>query len=64
MATATKKSQPASMKFLVSEDNGGSYHWTLVASDGVTLARSDGFASYEDAERAGRRVREGAASAA
>jgi uncharacterized protein YegP (UPF0339 family) len=77
MATAIKKSraakqpehggtnvrQPASMEFFVSEDNGGSYHWTIVASDGVTLARSEGFASYEDAELAGRRVRDGAASA-
>ncbi len=77
MATATKKSraakqpgrsganvrQPASMEFLVSEDNGGSYHWTIVAHDGVSLARSEAFASYEDAERAGRRVRDGAGSA-
>jgi uncharacterized protein YegP (UPF0339 family) len=55
--------EPASMEFLISEDNGGSYHWTIVARDGVTLARSEAFASYEDAERAGRRVRDGAASA-
>ena len=77
MATATKKSRaagrlpgrapevrvPASMEFLISEDNGGDYHWTIVAGGGATLARSGSFASYEDAERAAQHVREGAASA-
>ena len=77
MATATKKSRaarrlprresevraPESMEFLVFEDNGGDYHWTIVAGDGATLVRSGGFASYEDAERAATQVRDGAASA-
>ena len=78
MATATKKSRaassqrpsraldvrvPASMEFLIFEDNGGSYHWTIVARDGATLARSGSFGSHEDAERAAQHVREGAASA-
>jgi hypothetical protein len=59
MATATKKSRaakqlarrgpevhgPAVMEFLVYEDNGGFYHWRIVASDGATLAGSGGFAS-------------------
>jgi uncharacterized protein YegP (UPF0339 family) len=77
MATATKKSRasarlprrapevcvPESMEFLIFEDNGGAYHWTIVAGDGATLVRSAGFASYEDAERAANRVRDGAASA-
>jgi uncharacterized protein YegP (UPF0339 family) len=77
MATATKKSRangrvprrapdvrvPESIEFLIFEDNGGHYHWTIVAGDGATLARSAGFASYEDAERAASRVRQGAAAA-
>jgi uncharacterized protein YegP (UPF0339 family) len=77
MATATKKSRaakqlarrgpevhgPAVMEFLVYEDNGGSYHWRIVASDGATLAGSGGFASYDDATRAAQHVRDGAASA-
>jgi uncharacterized protein YegP (UPF0339 family) len=53
----------ASMRFLIFEDNGGAYHWKIVAGDGATLAQSVGFVSYEDAERAARRVRDGAGSA-
>jgi uncharacterized protein YegP (UPF0339 family) len=77
MVTATKKPRavgqlarrarnvrvPASMEFLVSEDNGGAYHWTIVAGDGATLVRSGSFASYDHAEQAARRVRDGAAGA-
>jgi uncharacterized protein YegP (UPF0339 family) len=77
MATATHRSgatgrtprrsrgarEPGSMEFLISEDNGGQYHWTIVADDGSTLARSTGFASSEVAERAAERVRDGAALA-
>ena len=77
MATAMKKSRgakqlarrapnarvPASMEFLSFEDNGGSYYWTIVAGDGTTLARSDAFASYHDAEQAAQHVRDGVASA-
>jgi uncharacterized protein YegP (UPF0339 family) len=77
MATATKKSratgqlarrardvsQPASMEFVVFQDNGGAYHWTIVAGDGATLARSGSFASYDHAEQAAHRVRDGAAAA-
>jgi uncharacterized protein YegP (UPF0339 family) len=77
MATATKKSGPngrvprrapevrvpESIEFLVFEDNGGRYRWSIVAGDGVTLAQSAAFASYEDAERAANRVRQGADSA-
>jgi uncharacterized protein YegP (UPF0339 family) len=77
MATAIKKSRaagrsprrgrevrvPESMEFLVFEDNGGDYHWTIVAADGAVLARSAGFPSYDDAERAAQHVRDGAASA-
>jgi uncharacterized protein YegP (UPF0339 family) len=77
MATATKQSRaagrlpgrapevsvPASMKFLIFEDNGGDHHWTIVAGDGATLVRSGSFGSYEDAERAAQHVRDGVASA-
>lgn len=77
MATATKQSpaagQPArrarnvresgSMEFLVFRDNGGAYHWSLVADAGETLAQSGSFASYDLAEQAAHRVRDGAASA-
>jgi uncharacterized protein YegP (UPF0339 family) len=77
MATAIQKSRsggrrprnarevrvPESMEFLIFEDNGGDYHWTIVAGDGATLARSGGFASYDDAEKAAKHVRDGAASA-
>jgi uncharacterized protein YegP (UPF0339 family) len=77
MATATKKSRTAgqlarracdvrrsvSMEFLIFQDNGGAYHWTIVAGDGATLARSGSFASYDHAEQAARRVRDGAAAA-
>ena len=77
MGTAPKKSRaagqrarpardvrvPESMEFLIFEDNGGAYHWRIVAGDGATLAQSGSFASYQDAEQAAQRVRDGAASA-
>jgi len=76
MATATKKSRAATqlarrarevrpaapMEFRVVEDNGGDYHWTIVADDGATLARSGDFASYDAAETAAEHVRDGAGS--
>jgi uncharacterized protein YegP (UPF0339 family) len=77
MGTAPKKSRaarqlarraadatvPAPMEFLIFEDNGGAYHWSLRAGDGAILAQSRGFASYDDAEHAAQRVRGGAVSA-
>ncbi len=51
------------MKFLIFEDNGGGYHWTIVAGSGETLVRSASFASYEEAKQAARVVHAGAASA-
>ena len=54
---------PESMDFLIFEDNSGTFYWTIVASDGATLVRSGGFASYNDAEQAAERVRDAAASA-
>lgn len=77
MATATKKahatsganggavaaSDSVSMEFLIVEDNGGDYHWTLLDRDGDSLARSPSFASHEHAEAAARVVLAGAGSA-
>jgi uncharacterized protein YegP (UPF0339 family) len=77
MGTAPKKSRAArqlarsardvrvreSMEFFIFEDNGGAYHWRIVDADGATLAESGTFASYDRAEQAAQRVRDGAASA-
>jgi hypothetical protein len=77
MATATSKARAAagttrgavrasdsvSMEFLVVEDNGGDYYWTLMDRDGISLARSPSFASYEHAEDAARVVLAGKGSA-
>jgi uncharacterized protein YegP (UPF0339 family) len=77
MATATTKarattganrgalvaSDSVSMEFLIVEDNGGDYHWTLLDRDGNSLARSPSFASYEHTEDAARVVLAGAGSA-
>jgi uncharacterized protein YegP (UPF0339 family) len=77
MATATQKgrapkgigrgaegaSESASMEFLIVEDNGGKYHWTLLNGEGESLARSPRLVSYERAENAARVVLAGAGSA-
>jgi uncharacterized protein YegP (UPF0339 family) len=77
MATATKNARAAnqvvrragaaskstSMEFVIFEDNGGRYDWRIIAGSGGLLARSESFASYEDAENAAHDVRDGAASA-
>jgi uncharacterized protein YegP (UPF0339 family) len=76
MATATKKAQArsgtrsarnlpelASLEFCVREANGGEYHWEIVGERGESLAQSGSFASYDDAERAARCVRDGAGAA-
>jgi uncharacterized protein YegP (UPF0339 family) len=55
--------RPASMTFLVFEDNGGGYHWTIVADGGETVAHSESFGSYEEAEQAARIAQRGASSA-
>ena len=66
MATATQKSratrqahrraapvaESAALTFLVFEDNGGSYHWTLLGTDGESLARSTPYATHEQAAHA------------
>ena len=77
MATATKKaratvvagrgtqapSESVSMEFLIVEDNGGKYHWTLLDREGNSLARSPRFPSYGRAEDAARVVLAGSGSA-
>lgn len=55
--------EPASTNFVIFEDNGGGYHWTIVARSGKTLAQSPSFASHEDAKQAARVVHAGACSA-
>ncbi len=62
-ATANPVPEPASMKFLVFEDNGGGYHWTIVAARGKRLVQSTSYASYEEATEAAHAVHAGAASA-
>jgi uncharacterized protein YegP (UPF0339 family) len=51
------------MRFHVFEDNGGGYHWTIIAANGESLVHSARFTSYEDAKQAARIVHAGAASA-
>jgi hypothetical protein len=77
MATATKKiqaprpvarsapavSNSAPLEFLVHQDNGSHYYWEIVGERGESLASSGSFASHGDAERAARRVYDGAGSA-
>ena len=79
MATATQKARTAtrskgdrlaasasasiSMEFVIFEDNGGAYRWSLLGGDRASLARSPRFASYGDAERAAQLVLEGAGTA-
>ncbi len=65
MATAGNKAHGPgrTMEFLVYEDNGGRYRWTIASASGEPLAQSPSFASYEDARRAADSVRGGAGSA-
>lgn len=77
MATATKKvraarhlgrrataaSEPAAIRFLIFEENGGDYRWTILGRGGEVVAKSEPFSSYDAAEQAARAVRAEAASA-
>src|SRR5207302_8085112 len=54
---------PASMEFLSFEDNGGAFHWAIVAASGDRLVQSATFTSYEEAKQAAGVVRSGAVSA-
>jgi uncharacterized protein YegP (UPF0339 family) len=57
-------SEPATIRFPVFEDNGGGYHWTILADSGESLVQSASFASYEEAKQAAQIVRDGASAAA
>ncbi|HLY48177.1 MAG TPA: hypothetical protein VKR21_03190 [Solirubrobacteraceae bacterium] len=61
-AAPSSPPEPA-MTFLIYEDNGGGYHWTIVA-DGETLVRSASLGSYEQAQQAAGIVHRGASRAA
>jgi uncharacterized protein YegP (UPF0339 family) len=70
MATATRKvhaahgvPEAASLEFRIYLDNGGRYNWEIVDDGGESLVHSASFTSRDDAERAARRVYEGAPSA-
>ena len=67
MATATRKAhtapRAASLEFRIYLDDGGRYNWEIVDDGGESLVHSASFASRDDAERAARRVYEGAPSA-
>jgi uncharacterized protein YegP (UPF0339 family) len=49
------------MTFEAYEENSGRHRWQLLAPDGVRLATSDAsYSSHADAQRAARRVHDGA----
>ena len=60
--SAAARPDSAAITFLVSEDNGGDYSWTILGSDGESLAQSKAYATHDDAAHAARVVREGAGS--
>ena len=72
MATATKQARTTRQRdrradgvpseFVVFQSNSGEYRWEIVAGTGATLAQSVSFTSFDDAEQAAARVREGAGS--
>ena len=69
MATATNDVGAASagsgaaMEFVIVEDNGGAFHWSVLESTGESLGQSQRFASYGAAEDAAHHVRDGAGGA-
>lgn len=74
MATATQKERAARqvarrakaaavLTFVVFEDNGGDYRWTILDGAGERLAQSRTFASYDDAREAAAVVRDRARGA-
>lgn len=56
-------SESVAITFLVFEDNGGGYCWSIRGSDGESLAQSGRYATRDDAAHAARVVRDGAGSA-
>jgi uncharacterized protein YegP (UPF0339 family) len=57
---AASRSESPAITFLVFEDNGGEYCWTILGSDGESLAHSRPYATRDDAAHAARVVRDGA----
>jgi hypothetical protein len=62
-AGARGVSARGSLKFLSFEENGGAFHWALVATGGDRPGESATFVSYEEAKQAAGVVRSGAVSA-
>ena len=62
-APASALLEPELMRFVVFEDDGGRYQWTIVDGSGDGVVQSASFASYEDAKAAARAVHAGAGSA-
>jgi uncharacterized protein YegP (UPF0339 family) len=50
----------AAISFLVFEDNSGDYCWSIVGSDGESLAQSRPYSTLDDAASAASVVRDGA----
>jgi uncharacterized protein YegP (UPF0339 family) len=55
--------EPVTVKFLLYQDNGGGYYWTIVDDGDEVIARSAGFASYPEANYAADMVHRAAANA-
>ena len=60
-SAAARPDSPA-ISFLVFEDNGGDYCWSIVGGDGESLAQSRPYATHDDAASAASVVRNGAGS--
>ncbi|HTU30124.1 MAG TPA: hypothetical protein VMF07_12135 [Solirubrobacteraceae bacterium] len=56
-------SAPEPVKFVLYQDNGGGYYWTIVDESGEMLARSVGFATYPEANYTADLVHRAVASA-
>jgi uncharacterized protein YegP (UPF0339 family) len=62
-ATLNALPEDAAVTFLLYQDNGGGYYWTIVDHGGAVIARSAGFESYAEANYAADIVHRAAASA-
>ncbi len=62
-ATPDAVPEPVAVKFLLYQDNGGGYYWTIVDHGDEVIARSAGFASYPEANYAADMVHRAAATA-
>ncbi len=61
--TPEPEPDPPAVRFVIYEDNGGGYYWTITSATGEVLARSAEFATYEEANQAAGIVHRGAATA-